>query len=201
MRLFLFEECDPFVELLHRVIAEACQFLSCVFDGQFLVEVRFREKFIGVANQLLLYRHGAQIAVWQRHIQAFYLFERDACACVAFAHKRVAWQPLVAHQFRTEIAMFDVVVRAETENFWRVSSENTDVVEHGGFGHKHRIDAEFSVPRSQLQRLVAHRQTVPHQRVVQRRTGRVVFRYDFEWIQFLVSMLVILLKRLLFLDF
>lgn len=183
MRLFLFKECAPFVELLDRSVAEACQFLAGAFDGQFFVEVRFREKFVGIANQLLLNRHWAHIAVRQRHIQAFYLFERYACACVAFAHERVAWQPLVAHQFCAKVAMFDVVVRAEAENFWCVSSENSDVVEHGGFGHKRRIDAKFGVSRSQLQRLVAHRQTMPHQRVVQRCTGRVVLLYDCEWIQ------------------
>ena len=62
----LFKLFHPLVEALDRRIAEADEFGAGLVDGQFLVEVRLRIEFVGIANQLLFEADGAHIAVRQR---------------------------------------------------------------------------------------------------------------------------------------
>ena len=97
---------------------------------------------------------------------------------MSFAHSGMAWESLCTEQFCTDGAMTDIWFGTKALDAGCVTTENADVVEHGGFFYKWTVCIQFGVLVNNGECLVCHTATMHHENVFQFVLLGVVFIDD-----------------------
>lgn len=94
---------------------------------------------------------------------------------MSFAHSGMAWESLCTKQFCTDGAMTDIWFGTKALDAGCVTTENADVVEHGGFFQELAIHVQFWFLPSNGKRALSHLSAVQKQQVLQLGVVSVVF--------------------------
>ena len=154
------EAVTPTEEPVDSLFTELPKTVGGLFHRLSLSEPGLGKELVGEADDFLLNRLWCEFPVWHGQVLSFDVFQRQSGPCMSFADKRVSWESLFAHQLRSDGAMTDVRLSAETLYGWSIASEDTYVVNHGGLLNKLCVSMQFGMPLYDLERHIGHAPTM-----------------------------------------
>lgn len=175
--LLSFEEGMPFVEAGDGVGAVFPDGGTDFFEGELDVDVGFGVELVCVADDLFF--DGSRGIVLQRNrpVVLADFVEREACAGVSLCHLCMTREALTTEKFGSEIAVLDVMMRAEAVDFGRVAEDNADVVQHGCLCDKLAVCAQFGMVVADTQGAVTYLRRVREENMPEFREFPVIFVY------------------------
>lgn len=165
----------PSLENLKTLRPELAEAFQRLFHVATLLGMTFGEKFIGIANHLLLHRLWRIVARWQWQVLAAYGLGGQTGARVALTDAGHSLVALCAHNFGAETAVEQVGRIAVAMDAGRIGLEYAQVVEHGSTFDKSLVKMQLGVTMSHLKSHVGYLATMQDEQSTQRIVGRIIF--------------------------
>ena len=144
-------------ELTDAVGTEFLQRLGRLNNRPFPLQMGFRIKLVGIANNLLLKCVRLIDTVWVKGQASFdNLLARQSCSGMALTHLGMKEESLLAKQLSAYHAVPDIGFCAEALDAWGVALEDADVVKHGCLLKKCLVELQFRMGLGNLQTAVGH---------------------------------------------
>lgn len=137
------EKFVHFIEAAELVFSELFHAFADVVDGFYTFQVRFGEKFVGVANDFFFQRNGEHVTVGQWQVLSDDFFAGKSGARMPFAHKGMALKSESAQKFRPDDSVADVGFGAGAVDVGGIGLKYAYVVENGGIVNEILVDFAF----------------------------------------------------------
>ena len=131
------------MEPVQPFLPELRQAVLCLLVRFLAFGMRLAVEFVGIADKFLLKGLRKEVLMGQWQMLADNLFFGESGTGVALADTCVAWVALPAHNLSSYNAVADVRLRSEALYSRGITTEDADVVEHGGLSDELPVETKF----------------------------------------------------------